>query len=165
MEEISAFYKKVFSDDRLKERIAKEAKEITNEKDLRALIIEEIIPIVKKYKLNFSEEELLECEEISLKELTKEDLYNVSGGINFKPLFLNGGLLSFALLGAGIANAPIADAVITKAQIEDVCKSIENTNPGTAENDLQNPGPNTAPQNDNDNNNDNGVETSTIMAK
>ncbi len=165
MKEISEFYKKIFSNTELKKKITKEAKEITNEKDLRALIKEEIMPLVKKYKLNFSEEELLEYEEFSLKELTKEDLYNVSGGVNLKPLLLNGGLLSFALLGAGIANAPIANAVITKAQIEDACKSIENTNPGTAENDVQAPETSTAPQNDNANNNDTGTVTSTIMSK
>lgn len=100
--EIAKFYKHIFSDEKLKERIGEKAKRIKNEEDLRKLIREEIIPLMKKFNVNFSEEELLEYEEKSLKELSEGDLEGISGGRGFllKPaVWIGGGILAMAALG------------------------------------------------------------------
>ncbi len=108
--EIAKFYEQIFSDTKLKEKIVEKAKAIVNEEDLKKLIQQEIVPLMKKYNVNFSEKELLEYEEETLKKLSKEDLDNVSGGVSIKSALLTGGLLSMALLGGVGLNSSIADA-------------------------------------------------------
>ena len=105
--EISEFYKKVFSDFKLKEKLEEKVKKITNEEDFKKLIREEIMPLMKRFKLNFSEEDLLNYEKETLKEISNEDLENVSGGVSVKSVLLAGGVLSMVLFsGAGLnANA------------------------------------------------------------
>lgn len=49
--------------------------------------------------MDFSEEELLDFEEASLRELSEKDLSNVSGGVSIKSSLLAGGILSMVLLG------------------------------------------------------------------
>ena len=109
--EIAEFYKKVFSDFKLKERLEERVKKITNEEDFKKLIREEIIPLMKKYNVNFSEEDLLNYEKETLKEISNEDLENVSGGASIKSALLAGGTLSMALIG-GIGFASTASAMI-----------------------------------------------------
>lgn len=105
--EIAEFYKKVFSDFKLKEKLEEKVKKITNEEDFKKLIREEIMPLMKRFKLNFSEEDLLNYEKETLKEISNEDLENVSGGVSVKSVLLAGGVLSMVLFsGAGLnANA------------------------------------------------------------
>lgn len=108
--EIAKFYEQIFSDTKLKEKLEEKAKTIVNEEDLKKLIQQEIVPLMKKYNVNFSEKELLEYEEETLKKLSKEDLDDVSGGVSIKSAFLTGGLLSMALLGGVGLNSSIASA-------------------------------------------------------
>ncbi len=108
--EIAKFYEQIFLDAKLKERLEEKLKKIANEEDFRKLIREEIMPLMKKFKVNFSEEELLTYEEETLKKLSKEALANVSGGASIKSALLTGGLLSMALLGGVGLNSSIADA-------------------------------------------------------
>ncbi len=89
----------------MKEKIVEKAKAIVTEEDLKNLIQQEIVPLMKKYNVNFSEKELLEYEEETLKKLSKEDLDDVSGGVSIKSALLTGGILSMALLG-GVSLAP-----------------------------------------------------------
>ena len=98
--EIAKFYEQVFSDTKLKEKLEEKAKAIVNEEDLKKLIQQEIVPLMKKYNVNFSEEELLSYEEETLKELSEEALESVSGGRGFaiKPL-LGLGILSLSMFG------------------------------------------------------------------
>ncbi len=107
--EIAKFYEQIFSDTKLKEKIVEKAKAIANEEDFRILIREEIMPLMKRFKVNFSEEELLEYEEETLKKLSKKSLENVSGGASMKP-FAIGALSALSVLaltlGVGLsANA------------------------------------------------------------
>ncbi len=97
---IAEFYEQIFSDTKLKEKIEIKAKAIVAEEDLRKLIREEIMPLMKKFNVNFSEKELLSYEEETLKELSEETLEGISGGrgIAIKPL-LGLGILSFSLFG------------------------------------------------------------------
>lgn len=109
--EISEFYKKVFSDFKLKEKLEEKVKKITNEEDFKKLIREEIMPLMKRFKLNFSEEDLLNYEKETLKEISNEILENVSGGASIKSALLAGGVLSMALIG-GVGVATTASAMI-----------------------------------------------------
>ena len=108
--EIAKFYEQILSDPKLKERLEEKAKKIANEEDFKNLIQQEIVPLMKKYNVNFSEKELLEYEEETLKKLSKEDFANVSGGVSIKSALLTGGILSMALLGGVGLNSSIADA-------------------------------------------------------
>ncbi len=102
--EIEEFYRQILSDPKSKERIEDKAKEIANEEDLRQLICEEIMPLMKKFNVDFSAQELLEYEKEMLKELSDEDLANVSGGrgIAIKPL-LGLGIMAFSMFaGMGL---------------------------------------------------------------
>ena len=111
--EIAEFYKQILSDHKLKEKIVEKAKKIAAEEDLRKLIREEIMPLMKKFKVNFSEEELLEYEEKALKSLSKEDLKNVSGGsISIKSLMAPG-LMALMLMGFSAA-APQSEAMFNE---------------------------------------------------
>ncbi len=102
--EIEEFYRQILSNPKSKERIEDKAKEIANEEDLRQLICEEIMPLMKKFNVDFSAQELLEYEKEMLKELSDEDLANVSGGrgIAIKPL-LGLGIMAFSMFaGMGL---------------------------------------------------------------
>ncbi len=57
--EIADFYKKIFSNAIFKNKIQEKAKKVVTKKDLRKLIREEIMPLMKKENLNYSEEDLL----------------------------------------------------------------------------------------------------------
>ncbi len=105
--EIAEFYTQILSDSKLKEKIVKKANRIATEEDLRKLVREEIMPLMKKFKVNFSEEELLSYEEETLKELSEEALKGISGGVSFKSALLTGGLLSMALFGGIGLNANV----------------------------------------------------------
>ncbi len=107
--EIAKFYEQIFLDTKLKEKILKKVKKIEKEEDLRKLIQQEIMPLMKRFNANFSEEELLEYEEETLKKLSKEALGNVSGGVSIKSALLTGGLLSMALLGGTGLSASAMD--------------------------------------------------------
>ncbi len=109
--EIAEFYKQIFSDIKLKEKIVEKAKAIANEEDLKKLIQQEIVPLMKKFNVNFSEEELLSYEQETLKKLSEEALESVSGGVSIKSALLTGGLLSMALLGGVGLNSSIASAM------------------------------------------------------
>ena len=104
--EIAKFYKQIFSDIKLKERIVKKVKKIATEEDLKKLIQQEIVPLMKKYNVNFSEKELLEYEEETLKKLSKEDLDSVSGGTLIKPVAI--GALSALALACGVGVASLS---------------------------------------------------------
>ncbi len=108
--EIAKFYERIFFDVKLKDRIVEKAKKIETEEDLRKLIREEIMPLMKKFKVNFSEKELLEYEAESLKKLSKENLANISGGVSVKSVLLAGGLLSVGLL-SGVGLSPTTHAM------------------------------------------------------
>lgn len=111
--EILEFYKQIFSNEKLKERIGEKARQIKNEEDLRKLIREEIVPLMKKFKVNFSEEELLNYEKEALKVLSENDLKNVSGGsISVKSLMAPG-LMAFMLMGFSAA-APQSEAMFNE---------------------------------------------------
>ncbi len=112
--EIAEFYKQIFLDTKLKEKLEKKAKAIGTEEDLKKLIREEIMPLMKKFKVNFSEEELLEYEQETLKELSEESLEDVSGGVSFKSALITGGVLSMALFGGGM----LANQNVTSAQVD-----------------------------------------------
>lgn len=107
--EIAEFYKKVFSDFKLKEKLEEKVKKITNEEDFKKLIREEIVPLMKKFKVNFSEEDLLNYEKETLKEISDEILENVNGGASIKAILLTGGLLSMVLLGGAGLSASAMD--------------------------------------------------------
>ncbi len=98
--EIAEFYKQIFLDEKLKEKLREEAKKITNEEDLRKLIREEIMPLMKKFKVNFLEEELLEFEKETREELSDEALEGVSGGLSVNSS-VAGGILALALVAGG----------------------------------------------------------------
>ena len=108
--EIAKFYGQILSDQKLKEKIVENAKRITNEEDLKKLIRKEIMPLTKKYNVNFSEEELLEYEEETLKELSVDMLENISGGVSLKPALVTGGVLAMALFGGIGLSSSIASA-------------------------------------------------------
>ncbi len=111
--EISEFYKQIFSNERLKKGIGEKARQIKNEEDLRKLIREEIMPLMKKFKVNFSEEELLNYEKEALKVLSENDLKSVSGGsISVKSLMAPG-LMAFMLMGFSAA-APQSEAMFNE---------------------------------------------------
>ncbi len=112
--EISEFYKKVFSDFKLKEKLEEKVKKITNEEDFKKLIREEIMPLMKRFKLNFSEEDLLNYEKETLKEISNEDLENVSGGVSVKSVLLAGGVLSMVLFSGAGLNANAMDNELPK---------------------------------------------------
>ena len=108
--EIAKFYRQILSDPKLKERIEEKVKKIANEEDFKNLIQQEIVPLMKKYDVNFSEEELLEYEKETLKKLSKEDIANVSGGASIKPM-LGTSLLALTLMGVA-ATGQISNAMI-----------------------------------------------------
>lgn len=111
--EIVEFYEKIVSAPKLKEKIVENAKRITNEEDLKKLIREEIMPIMKKFNVNFSENELLNYEKEALKVLAEDDLKNVSGGsISVKSLMAPG-LMAFMLMGFSAA-APQSEAMFNE---------------------------------------------------
>ncbi len=98
--EIAEFYKQVLSDLKLKEKIVEKAKKITNEEDLKKLIREEIMPMMKKYSVNISKEELLAYEQETLKELSEDALESVSGGLSVNSS-IAGGVLALTLMAGG----------------------------------------------------------------
>ncbi len=114
--EISDFYKKIFSNSVFKDKIKEKAKKIITEKDLRNLIREEILPLMKKENLNCSEEDLLKYEEKTLKNLPKDALADVSGGVSIKSALWAGGILSMALFGSINANAMDVDPFASNPQ-------------------------------------------------
>ncbi len=150
--EISKFYEQIFSDTKLKEKIVEKAKAIVNEEDLKRLIQQEIMPLMKKFKVNFSEEELLKYEEETLKKLSEEDLFNVSGGVSVKSALLAGGLLSVGLL-SGAQLSPTTYAM----QVENVSAS-EQDQSGTVGNSQHHDSNGNNNGNDNGNNNTNDNE-------
>lgn len=98
--EIAEFYKQIFLDEKLKEKLREEAKKITNEEDLKKLIREEIMPLMRKYNVKFSEEELIDFEKETREELSDETLEGVSGGLSVNSS-VAGGILALALVAGG----------------------------------------------------------------
>ena len=82
--EIAKFYRQILSDPKLKERLEEKLKKIANEEDFKNLIQQEIVPLMKKYDVNFSEKELLEYEEETLKELSDEDLQTSAAAVELQ---------------------------------------------------------------------------------
>ncbi len=150
--EIAEFYEQIFSDTKLKEKIVEKAKAIVTEEDLKNLIQQEIVPLMKKYNVNFSEKELLEYEEESLKKLSRENLDNISGGVSVKSSLLAGGLLSVGLL-SGVGLSPTTYAM----QVETV-SDAEQDQSGTAGNSQHHDSNGNNNDNDNGNNNTNDNE-------
>lgn len=101
--EISEFYKQMFSGEKLKERLKEKAKKIASEEDLRKLIREEIMPLMKKFKVNFSEDELFEFEKGTREELSDEALEGVSGGLSVNSSVAGGILTLMLVAGGGMA--------------------------------------------------------------
>ena len=151
---MAEFYKKIFSNAVLKNRIQEKAKKIVTEADLRKLIREDIMPLMKKEKLNCSEEELIEYEEETLKKLSKEALAGVSGGVSVKSAFWAGGILSMALFGS--LNAHAMD--VNPPALPEQQQIIQPRSNGQQQNNSDNANNNNANQpgnNGNNNNNDN----------
>lgn len=65
------------------------------------------MPLIKRFKVDFSEEELLDYEEKTLKELSEEALKWISGGVSFKSIAATTGFLSLALFGGIGLNANV----------------------------------------------------------
>lgn len=132
--EISEFYKKIFSNAIFKNKIQEKTKKVVTEADLRKLIREDIMPLMKKENLNYSEEDLLEYEEETLKNLPKDALADVSGGVSVKSALLTGGILSMALFGGVSLNASAMDVDPTASTPQQTRRSSQqqNNNNGNA---------------------------------
>lgn len=125
--EIEKFYGQIFSDAKLRTKVEEKAKKIANEGDLRKLLNQDIMPLMKKHNVDFSEEELLDFEEESLRELSKKDLSNVSGGISIKSSLLGGGILSMALLGGISLSANAAPLSVTQNENVSATQNVKYT--------------------------------------
>ncbi len=125
--EIEKFYGQIFSDAKLRTKVEEKAKQIANEGDLRKLLNQDIMPLMKKHNVDFSEEELLDFEEESLRELSKKDLSNVSGGISIKSSLLGGGILFMALLGGISLSANAAPLSVTQNKNVSATQNVKYT--------------------------------------
>lgn len=111
--EIAKFYKQIFADEKLKEKLEEKTKAIVNEEDLRKLIQQEIMPLIKKFKLNFSEKDLINYEKEAIKVLSEKDLKDVSGGSVSVKSLMAPGLMAVMLMGVSAA-APQSHAMFNK---------------------------------------------------
>ena len=86
-ENVKSFYEKLKTDSnlaqelmKLKEELEKGDKKFLNDE---YVINEKIIPLAKKYGLSFTADEFIAYTNDQLKELSEEDLLNISGGVGF----------------------------------------------------------------------------------
>lgn len=134
---ILEFYNKIFSDSAVKSKLTEIAKNIKNSEDLKKFIMAEIIPLAKKNGFDFSEEDLINYEYETLRELKAEDLYNVSGGTSFKSILMSGGILSALFLSVGLAPGQIADAVIDLKDVKESGTVMEQAIRESAQHNMQ----------------------------
>lgn len=107
---------------KINSEVLKEIKAISNGDELKKFIEEKILPLANDIGYQFSVEELLDFEKNSVKNISVNDLKNVSGGTNLRN-FITGGIISFTALGAGIissnnsAGAELINKDVTTANI------------------------------------------------
>ena len=121
---ILAFYKELQEQKKLNPKLLNEIKNITNETELENFIEKKIVPIAKDMGYNFSTKELLTYEKNAAKEISTEDLENISGGVNLRG-FAAGGIMAFTALAAGIiSSTSMASATLTASDVINSTKVV-----------------------------------------
>lgn len=111
---IQEFYENLLKKPEIKEKLSNELKGIKSELELKQVIKREIMPIVREKKLNFTENDLVNYEKESMRNLDIEEIQNVSGGVSAKSVVLSSGLLMLTAIGTGVMTGRQADAAIPK---------------------------------------------------
>ena len=88
--EIKKFYDYLIENSEFQAKLQKNLKNIHTNEDLKDFIKLEVMPLAKEKNYKFTVDDLIKYEEKSLKNLTSEDLLNVSGGISPKSAILTG---------------------------------------------------------------------------
>ena len=120
-ENVKKFYEMMRTDEHLKEELAKLKEELEKSDkkflDDEYVIEKKIIPLAKKYGLEFTASEFVSYTKEKMTELSEEDLLNISGGVGILS-FVGLGLLGLAAWFCGGEQAtPVVSDVPTQAQV------------------------------------------------
>ena len=109
-EKVSEFYKRAVDEQRFSEDFLAEAKSISSEDKLRDFFEEKVLPIAKSMGYDFTVDDLIAYERQVIRELSQEELENITGGISLRRI--STAFLSLLMITSNIR--PMSSAILPR---------------------------------------------------